>query len=100
MSDIKRFMRQFPKVAYTPVIYNALDEERGVEKFAKENNIDLIVLSTHGKRGFYRLLSHGVAEGIINHQSRPVLVINVHERPEHENVLTEQAAAHKRGIQV
>lgn len=75
--DIKRFMHQFPKVAYTPVIYDALDEERGLEEFIRQNKIDLIALGTHGKRGLLRLVSHGIAESIINHQGKPVLVMNM-----------------------
>jgi nucleotide-binding universal stress UspA family protein len=90
--DMRRFMHQFPRVAYTPVIYDALDEERGVKAFSVENKIDLIALSTHGTKGLYRLLSHGVAEGIINHQTKPVLVINIREKPEHKKVLTTHAA--------
>jgi nucleotide-binding universal stress UspA family protein len=86
MEDMRRFMHQFPRVTYTPVIYDALDEERGVKAFSVENNIDLIALSTHGTKGLYRLLSHGVAEGIVNHQTKPVLVINTHETSKHAKV--------------
>ena len=91
MSDIKRFMHQFPKVAYTPVIYDALDEERGLEEFTRQNKMDLIALGTHGKKGFMRLLSHGVAEIIINHQAKPVLVVNTHVVEEEKNRPTETA---------
>ncbi|WP_276370814.1 universal stress protein [Chryseolinea sp. H1M3-3] len=91
MVDIGRFMHQFPRISYTPVIFNALDEERGLTEFCKQSKIDLIVLTTHGKRGFYRLLAHGVAESIINHQSKPVLVINTNEKLTQERALIEEA---------
>jgi len=74
--EMKRFMHQFPHVAYTSFIYNARDEERGLEEFTKQNPVDVIALGTHGNKGIFRLLSHGVAEAIINHQRKPVLIMN------------------------
>jgi nucleotide-binding universal stress UspA family protein len=91
MFDMRRFMHQFPDVSYTPVIFNALDEERGLTEFCKQYKIDLIVLTTHGRRGFYRLFAHGVAETIINHQHKPVLVINANENLSQKGALLEEA---------
>ncbi len=36
---------------------------------------DLIVIETHGRRGFHRLLLGSVAEGVIRTASKPVLII-------------------------
>lgn len=36
---------------------------------------ELLVISTHGRRGFYRLLIGSVAEDIIRHATLPVLLI-------------------------
>lgn len=50
-------------------IYDAIDEE------AKRWPADLIVIGTHGRRGFRRLLLGSVAEGVTRVASKPVLLI-------------------------
>jgi len=50
-------------------IYNAIDEE------AKQWPADLIVIGTHGRRGFRRLFLGSVAEGLTRIASKPVLLI-------------------------
>jgi nucleotide-binding universal stress UspA family protein len=50
-------------------IYEAIEEE------AKRGKADLIVIGTHGRRGFRRLLLGSVAEGLIRVASKPVLLI-------------------------
>lgn len=50
-------------------IYDAIDGE------AKRWPADLIVIGTHGRRGFRRLLLGSVAEGVSRVASKPVLLI-------------------------
>jgi nucleotide-binding universal stress UspA family protein len=50
-------------------ICNAIEEE------AKRWKADLIVVGTHGRRGFRHLLLGSVAEGLIRVASKPVLLI-------------------------
>jgi nucleotide-binding universal stress UspA family protein len=76
-ASIKRFMHQFPKVKYTAHIYNAFDEATGIHEFAKERNVDLIALVTYGRSRFNKILSHSVAESVINQEEVPVLVLNI-----------------------
>ena len=75
--NIKRFMHQFPRVDYTTHIYNTKDEETGIDLFSRELNADLIAVVTHGKTGVSRMLSHSVAESVINRTGIPVLVMNI-----------------------
>jgi len=42
---------------------------------------DLLVLGTHGRRGFRRLLLGSVAEGVTKHSAIPVLLIPMHDAP-------------------
>jgi hypothetical protein len=79
MSDIRRFMHQFPGIQYRSHIYNALDEAAGIHDFALAEKTDLIALVTHGKTGLNRIMSHSVAESVINHEEIPVLVMNIGE---------------------
>lgn len=47
----------------------------GIIRFAKENDIDLIVIGTRGKRGIERLLLGSVAEQVIRSAPCKVLVV-------------------------
>ena len=44
-----------------------------VVNYAKENGVDLIALSTHGRTGFRHLALGSVAESIIRHSEVPVI---------------------------
>jgi nucleotide-binding universal stress UspA family protein len=46
-----------------------------INEFAQKNNIDLIVMATHGRRGFSRLMIGSVAEKTIRHSSVPLLIL-------------------------
>jgi nucleotide-binding universal stress UspA family protein len=54
--------------------------------FAEKNDIDLIVIGTHGMSGFQRFLLGSVAENVIRHSKKPVLVVR---RKTAENVLVD-----------
>jgi nucleotide-binding universal stress UspA family protein len=42
---------------------------------AEELDVDLIVMTTHGRSGFVRLVIGSVTEGVLRRSTRPVLVI-------------------------
>jgi nucleotide-binding universal stress UspA family protein len=46
-----------------------------IVKFAKENNVDMIVMTTHGRSGISRLLMGSVAEHVIRKAACPVLTL-------------------------
>lgn len=56
-------------VAAAPAILN----------YADDNDIDLIALGTHGRRGVKRLLLGSVAEEVVRHSDRAVLTVRGHE---------------------
>ena len=58
-------------------IYNASNEEEGILEFSKENNVDLIAMGTHGRKGLMHLLSGSIAEDVVNHSKRPVLTFKI-----------------------
>lgn len=43
--------------------------------FSKENNIDIIVIGTHGRRGLDRVLFGSTAERVVRNSSCPVLTV-------------------------
>lgn len=44
-------------------------------EYARENDIDLITLGTHGRRGVRRMLLGSVAEEVVRHADRPVVTV-------------------------
>ncbi|MDK2891832.1 universal stress protein [Methanohalophilus sp.] len=44
-------------------------------KYAENNGIELIVIGTLGKRGIKRFLLGSVAENVVRHSTKPVLVV-------------------------
>ncbi len=61
------------------VIHPAQNVPDGIIDYADEVNADLIVLFTHGYKGLRHLVSGSVAEDVLNHTSRPVLIMRVAE---------------------
>jgi nucleotide-binding universal stress UspA family protein len=57
---------------------------------ATDMNADLVVMGTHGRRGFQRLLLGSVAERFVRMACCPVLLIPAHH--EHQKLETPQAA--------
>ncbi len=46
---------------------------KALARFAKENDVDLIVMGTHGRTGLMRLLMGSVAEAVVRRAHCPVL---------------------------
>lgn len=57
----------------------------GPEIVRKARDYDLIVLSTHGRTGFRRLLMGSVAEYVVRHAPCPVLTVRATDRKESES---------------
>jgi len=63
-----------PKFAVTRTLLFG-DEPSTINRFAKENNADLIVMGTHGRSGLGRLIMGSVAEAVLRDAPCPVLTI-------------------------
>lgn len=62
-------------------VWTFIEEGKPFEKILKvadEWEADWIVIGTHGRRGFSRLLMGSVAEKVIRHSTRPLFVIPTH----------------------
>jgi nucleotide-binding universal stress UspA family protein len=53
---------------------------REVEAYARENDIQLVVVGTHGRTGLSHLLLGSVAERVVRSAPCPVLTVHLHER--------------------
>lgn len=52
---------------------------RSIIDYADENDIDLIVMGTHGRRGLDRYLLGSVTEKVVRTADAPVLTIRMHD---------------------
>ena len=55
------------------VIHNPSSSD-GIVTFADNNNIDLIVMGSHGRTGLRKIVLGSVANGVIGHAKCPVLI--------------------------
>ena len=75
--------RELPKLAEREEVAGLKIEEMIVHgeaaseivRVAKERNVDLIVVSSHGRTGLGRILFGSTAEAVVRHASCPVLVV-------------------------
>jgi nucleotide-binding universal stress UspA family protein len=78
---VKDYMNRFAKKLglknYTISVYNDLNVEEGVIRFADTINADLIAMATHGRTGFAHVIAGSVAEEVVGHAKRPVLTFVV-----------------------
>ena len=61
-------------VAFEPVVQTTSRPYEGIVETAKKRKCDLILMSSHGHRGFSRLLLGSVADKVIQLSKVPVLV--------------------------
>jgi len=80
---IERSLRDFvaglapvPGVIFEPRLLVGRPGDKLVE-LGREVGAELIVIGSHGRKGFERLLLGSVAERVLRHADRPVLVIKV-----------------------
>ncbi len=71
------FLKTFNLEGYDFSIYNELDIEKGILRFAEKVNADLIAMGTHGRTGFTRLLNGSISEDLVNHSPRSVLTFKI-----------------------
>jgi len=73
LSTIEKRVKE-TQVAYELVIKKGNPAET-ICDFAKENEIDLIAMSTHGRGGIARWALGSVADKVVQSSSKPVLLI-------------------------
>jgi nucleotide-binding universal stress UspA family protein len=76
-NNMRTFLDKCPKGTCTINIYNALDEERGIQKFTESINADVIAITTHGKSGIMKMISPSITESLVNHSDIPIFSVNI-----------------------
>jgi nucleotide-binding universal stress UspA family protein len=62
-----------------------------IVQFAERENVDLIVMASHGRTGLSRLLMGSIAEGVMRKASCPVLIVR---QPSGERERSEKVGLH------
>jgi nucleotide-binding universal stress UspA family protein len=73
--EVRALLDQVGAGKVTESVRLMADPAGAVLEAAREADVDLLVLTTHGRRGVTRALLGSVAEKIIRHADRPVLVL-------------------------
>lgn len=58
-------------------IYNDQTVEKGILNFSKENDIHLIGMATHGRKGLSHFFNGSISEDLVNHANRPVITFKI-----------------------
>jgi nucleotide-binding universal stress UspA family protein len=79
--DLKKFAASLPQEEAVPMqLRTRQGSAHGqIVKAAKEEDVDLIVISTHGRTGLDRVLIGSTAELVVRHAPCPVLVVREKE---------------------
>jgi nucleotide-binding universal stress UspA family protein len=74
-AEVKRMLEAVkphdPAVPYRYYLLNG-DPATEIAKLAKEENVDMVVMGTHGRTGLTRMLMGSVAESVVRHAQCPV----------------------------
>lgn len=62
-------------VTCTPITFSALDPAEAIVDTAREQQCDLIVMGSHGRRGLSRLLAGSVTQAVLASAPVPVMVL-------------------------
>lgn len=84
--ELKRFVEQHLAGVGVPLVTEVMLGRPFMEiiRYAREKNIDLIVIGTHGRSGLKHVLLGSVAEKVVRKSPCPVLTIR---DPQHEFVM-------------
>jgi len=78
LQPIRVFLKHFPKLEnYAMHVYNESTVLSGIEKFENSNDVDLIVMYTHSRKGLSGIFSKSIAEGVTNHSKKPVMTVHL-----------------------
>jgi nucleotide-binding universal stress UspA family protein len=76
--ETSQLVRHAAKLPVPPTTYDVLhgaDAARTIERYVREGPRTLVVLGTHGRRGFDRLLHGSIAGRVVDHIGMPAVVV-------------------------
>lgn len=76
-SQLNAFAKHHQFKNFTVNVFSDVTEEEGIMNFAEQVNAGMIAIATHGRSGFFHLLSGSISKEVVNHSKRPVLTFLV-----------------------
>lgn len=76
-NKIAALRAKYPGMKFDSVIEVENDAASIVLKVQKEGNYDLVVMGSHGRKGFGRLLMGSVAESVLREATCPVMIVKM-----------------------
>ncbi len=77
LEKVENFIEKYPVKDYNISIYNDKSVVEGVLNFAEENDIDVISIATHGRRGLSRFFNGSISLNLAKNVLKPVLTFKV-----------------------
>ena len=90
---LREFVGKYPHDPIHPeLVVNVGNASDSILRFAEEQNIELIVMGSHGRRGFDRLVLGSTTDRVMRRASSPVLVIS---KAPHDSMTADQRKRHR-----
>jgi len=74
---MQKFVKGIGVENYTLNVYNDTSVEKGILNFAREKNVQLIGMSTHGRKGIAHFFNGSISEDLVNHANMPVITFKI-----------------------
>ena len=75
--QLQRFMKEYPALGLQPkLVVHQGNAPNCILSFAQKENIEMIVMGTHGRRGFDRLVLGSTTDRVMRKAACPVLVVS------------------------
>ena len=74
---MENFVKGLGAENYTLNIYNDTSVEKGILGFAKDHDVQLIGMSTHGRKGIAHFFNGSISEDLVNHANMPVMTFKI-----------------------
>ena len=73
----EKFIKGLGVENYTLNVYNDSSVEKGILGFARDNNAQLVGMSTHGRKGIAHFFNGSISEDLVNHANMPVITFKI-----------------------
>jgi nucleotide-binding universal stress UspA family protein len=80
-SYTERYVKNIKDGVTFEIITKSGREDEQILKFARDNQVDIVVMGTHGRTGIEHVFFGSVAENVIRHCPFPVFIIPCKKKP-------------------
>lgn len=74
---LEEYLEGFDYTNYEFHVYNDDSVEKGILKFAKKVNADIVGIATHGRKGLSHFFNGSISEDLVNHANRPIITFRL-----------------------